>query len=647
MCGLCGYIDPWHRGGRDVLGHMADLLRHRGPDDAGIEQGDGWGLGFRRLAILDLSPNGHQPMSYGGGRFHLAFNGEIYNHVELRRGLEAEGERFRGGSDTEVLLRLLARRGEAALPLLNGMFAFAFIDAERRTFLLARDRLGVKPLYYATGSGSLRFASEPKALLAWPGERREIDDEAVARYLALGYLPGETAIFRGHTKLPPAHVMVGSLEAPCAARTRPYWDLSLSDDPARRPLIPREAEELEHLLRDAVRIRLRSDVPVGVFLSGGVDSGLVAACAADAPGQRPLALTVGFAEGEADETDLARATARHAGLDHRVITQPMEGLDRLDDLAWFFDEPFGDPSALPTFTLCEAAATVGRVVLSGDGGDEAFAGYRRYVEALRHRHLIGAARFVAPALRGAAGLAPALSPLRARLAKLGLPDRGCAAAFDELPADPALAAVVHPRLRLAEAGAPLWERWAGSRGRSTTLRQQDLDYRLYLPDDVLVKVDRASMAHSVEVRSPLLDVRLVEWAARLPRAALLNVHEGKLPLRALGRRLLPKDVERSAKRGFGVPLDTWFREPRGRALVRERLLDGHGADLGYWDRRGVRRILDVHGSGAGRGFGVLLWRLLMLEAWTRQHAGPTRSAETRTASAPANAAGTAPALLRG
>lgn len=631
MCGLCGYIDPWNRGGRDVLVRMADLLRHRGPDDAGVAQGEGWGLGFRRLAILDLSPNGHQPMSYGNGRFHLAFNGEIYNHVELRRDLEAEGERFRGGSDTEVLLRLLARRGEAALPLLNGMFAFALIDTERRTFLLARDRLGVKPLYYATGGGSLRFASEPKAMLAWPGERREIDDAAVARYLALGYLPGESAIFRGHAKLPPAHVLAGSLDDPSAARLRPYWDLSLSDDPTRRPLSPGETEELEHLLRDAVRIRLRSDVPVGVFLSGGLDSGLVAACAADVPGPRPLALTVGFAEGEANETDLAAATARHVGLDHRVVAQKPDGLDRLDELAWFFDEPFGDPSALPTFTLCEAAATVGRVFLSGDGGDEAFAGYRRYVEALRHRRVIDAAQFVGPTLRRVAGLAPALSPLRARLAKLGLPDRGCAAAFDDLPADPALAAVAHPRLRplLAEAAAPLWARWARSRGRATILRQQELDYRLYLPDDVLVKVDRASMAHSVEVRSPLLDIRLVEWAARLPRGALLDAHEGKLPLRALGRRLLPTAVERGAKRGFGVPLDAWLREAKGQALVRERLLGAHGTDLGHWDRRGVGRILDVHGSGAGRGFGVLLWRLLMLEAWTRQHAARTRPAEAR------------------
>ncbi len=621
MCGICGWFGPALAAGPELTAAMTVPLQHRGPDDVGMEGGEGWGLGFRRLSILDLSPLGHQPMRSPDGHSWLAFNGEIYNYLELRRDLERAGEVFRSGSDTEVLLRLLMRLGTEALPLLNGMFALAFVDTKRRRFVLARDRLGVKPLYYAHLDGRLRFASELKALLACPDVPREIDRSAVAQYFALGYLPGETCIFEGYRKLPPGHALAGSLDRPQAASMTPYWSLALSDDPTRRAATPAELDELESLLFDAVRIRLRSDVPVGVFLSGGIDSGLVAAMAAKA-GRSPLALTVGFAEKGWDESALARAAADHAGLEHRVIPQRPGGLGDLDRLAWLFDEPFGDPSALPTFTLCEAAASHATVFLSGDGGDEAFGGYRRYVECARRESLIRAAGHLATVLAAACRLPPRTSLARYRLSKLSLPDLGCAAAFDELPDDPVLDQVLHPDLRpfLREAGEPLWARWRLSRGGSLTLRQQRLDYDLYLPDDVLVKVDRASMAHSIEVRSPLLDFRIVEWAARLPRASLLDRAQGKLPLRALAARCLPEVTGRSPKQGFGVPLDAWFREPAGRALVRERLLGGAGLRQKFWNPGGVQRILDIHGAGRSRTFGLLLWRLLMLEAWCRHYA---------------------------
>lgn len=623
MCGICGWIGHPTADAHVATERMTELLFHRGPDDQGLDEGKGWGLGFRRLSILDLSPQGHQPMHSPDGRFVLVFNGEIYNYLELRHTLEQEGERFRSGSDTEVLLRLLAKQGPRALSKLNGMFALALIDNHERTFLLARDRLGVKPIYYTVQGRCLRFASELKALLAWPDASREIDPSAVAEYMALGYLSSETCILSGYKKIAPGHLIAGSLDAPEKASAVPYWQVEISDDDTSRSLTGEELEELEVLLSDAVRIRLRSDVPVGIFLSGGIDSGVVAALSAKTSERMPLALTVGFAEEHADETDFARTTAEHLGLDHRIILQQQGSLADIDRIAWFFDEPFGDASALPTYAMCEAARGLATVYLSGDGGDEAFGGYRRYIEGLRLRNLFDATGKAAWGMRAMARFLPSTSMHHYRLLKLGIPDHGGAAVFDELPHDPATWLVLDPSLRslYAQASAPLWARWAMSRGSQLTARQQRLDYGLYLPDDVLVKVDRASMANSIEVRSPFLDYRLVEWAARLPRGTLLNTREGKLPLRALAQRLLPDKVSRGTKRGFGVPLDDWFRQPTSITLVKERLVSQEGQRHGFWSSGGVLRILEEHQSPGGRSFGLLLWRMLMLDAWARHYAG--------------------------
>lgn len=615
MCGLVAWLGPDAPTAPAALAEATAALTHRGPDEHGHAAGDGWAMGFRRLRILDLSSTGHQPMSTPDGRYWLTFNGEIYNYRELRASLVAQGVRLRSTGDTEVLLHLLAMEGPEALHRCNGMFALTFVDTRERTFLLARDRLGVKPLWLHRGRDGLRVASELKALLALPGATRELDPTAVVRYLGLGYLAGDDAILAGYSKLPPATWLAGSLDDPTAAAETRYWSVTVRGQDTEVDL-----EELAELTEDAVRLRLRSDVPVGVFLSGGIDSGLVAAFAASATdGEGPLALTASFPGDPTDETDLARATAEHLGLPHRTVVQNPAALSQLDALAWSMDEPLGDRAAIATYALGRTAADHGRVFLSGDGGDEAFAGYRRYLEARRRLPAARALRHLAGPTRAALGLLPTTSAARFRLHKALLPDDGFAAWFDAVSDDPVLQSALAPDLRsqLATAGRAVSSRWATTRGQDLTDRQRDLDYALYLPEDVLVKVDRMSMAHSIEVRSPFLDHRLVTFAAKLGATALIDQHGGKRPLRQLAATRLPTSVTHAAKRGFDVPLGTWFRSRPGIELLHERLIDAEHGGRGLWDPDGVRHLLDHHQRPRGRSFADLLWRLLLLDAWIR------------------------------
>lgn len=620
MCGFLGFITSAHTTSPADLSKAVQALRHRGPDDEDFTTGQGWALGFRRLSILDLSEQGHQPMCTPDGQHRLVFNGEIYNFEELRQGLEQEGVWFRGHSDSEVLLHLLARQGTAALHRLNGMFAFAYLNLQRRTFLLVRDRLGVKPLYYFHSGSELLFASELKALLQWPDASRRVDERALVEYLALNYLPSEQCIMNGYRKLLPGHYLSGSLDNPAAATLARWWELSINPVAEKADWSIRQDEALHELLHDATRIRLRSDVPVGIFLSGGIDSGLVASLAAGQSERPPLALSVTFEEAEYDESDMARATAEKAGLDLRCIQHRPARLDDLDRIAQYYDEPFADASALPTYALCEAAAAHATVFLSGDGGDEAFAGYRRYIEAQQYEWLARMPDFAGNLLRRAARWGSPYSLHRYRLEKAALPEAGFAAAFDALPGDPLMQEVLHPRLHahLHEAGNSLWRRWKGYKHDNLTARQQALDYDLYLPDDILVKMDRASMAHSIEVRSPFLDYRLVEWTARLSRTALLNKQEGKLPLRRLATRLLPPEVCKARKRGFGVPLDDWFRVPAGAAFVRERLLSPSALQREWWQAGAIEKMICLHVAGR-RQLGSWFWKLLVLDAWARHY----------------------------
>jgi asparagine synthase (glutamine-hydrolysing) len=385
------------------------------------------------------------------------------------------------------------------------MFALALVDTKERTYLLARDRLGQKPLYYYVQADELRFASELKALLAWPDAPRVIDPQAVAQYLAFDYLPHERTIFKSFDKLPPGSYLVGRLDKPESIQVKSYWQIGLNGEDGQSTLTSNQIEELHDLLTDATRIRLRSDVPVGIFLSGGIDSGLIAALAADSPEGGDLrTLTVGFTEKDYDETALAQATAEHVGLEQCVIQQQPDGLASVDRLAWFFDEPFGDPSALPTFSLCRVASEHATVFLAGDGGDEAFGGYRKYTRTLRYRLTHAFPAPVGLAIETVSKFLPLLSLLRYRVARKSLPDGGFSAAFNRTPVDPVFQLVLPQSLQTlaGKVGQPWWDTWRRYPGPSMTARWQELDYALYLPDDILVKIDRASMAHSIELRSP-------------------------------------------------------------------------------------------------------------------------------------------------
>ncbi|WP_307742832.1 asparagine synthase (glutamine-hydrolyzing) [Gemmobacter fulvus] len=618
MCGMFGEFGPHCLEDASAIDRISESIRHRGPDASGFARGEHWMLGFRRLAILDLSAEGNQPMRSEDGQHILVFNGEVYNYLELRKALEAEGECFRSGTDTEVVLRLLMREGAKALNRLNGMFAFAYVDLKKRSYLLARDRFGVKPLYLRFGRGTLRFASELRGLLQWPDADRQIDPDAAVEYMALGYVPGDMCIFKGYTKLPPGHYIAGDLETPVMAATC-WWQLDIAPD--HRLMGQEEAllEELDVLLADATALRMRSDVPVALLLSGGIDSGLVGSYMAQSGGA-PLGLVAGFNRADYDESDLACKTAEHVGMRVAVLTLTESDLAGVDRVAMVYDEPFGDPSALPMLYICEAARAHATVLLTGDGGDEAFGGYRRYVEIQKYRAIMA----LPDGVRGmiwALGRRRLSAQQAYRLAKATLPGSMLGAAFDGLglARDPALGQLIHMEENTTRDLVPSVRRtWAGTTHKDLLSRQRMFDYAHYLPDDVLVKVDRASMAYSTEARSPFLDYRVAEFAAKLPARLLLRAGQGKRMLRQLARRRLPAEVAKGGKRGFGVPVGDWIRTPAGAAFVRERLLAPSTNISRLWRVDGVEALLTEHIEGR-RDYGDQFWRLLILESWLRQH----------------------------
>jgi asparagine synthase (glutamine-hydrolysing) len=619
MCGIIGVAARSPVSDRGWLALGRDAMRHRGPDDAGEWwSADGCvGLGHRRLAIIDLSAAAHQPMQDTGGGLCIVFNGEIYNFADLRQELIAKGHSFHTHSDTEVILAAYREWGTDCVARLNGMFAFALYDGRRRQLFIARDRAGEKPLFYAPADGVLRFASELKGLMADPALPRRIDSAALDCYLAMGYVPGERSMLHGVKKLPPAHALVFDLNSGLSRLWR-YWQLPELSAAAAKG----EADEagllgeLEALLEDAVRRQLVADVPVGVLLSGGVDSSLVTAMAVRAaPKVKTFTIRFpGFAQ--YDETEHARLIARHFGTEHVELVAAESTVDLLPLLARQFDEPMVDSSMIPTYLVSRLVREHCTVALGGDGGDELFGGYAQYNRLLwlqQHfgaipqslrRPLANAAEFLLPVgfkgrnwLQGLGGDLQAGLPLIASL-------------FDR-----------STRQRLMTRHGP-WE-FAAERVREQRIpktadllqRATRMDFGNYLAEDILVKVDRASMLNSLEVRAPLLDHRLIEFAyAKVPSRLKATTSSRKILLKKLAARILPREFDQQRKQGFSIPLAAWLQSGPWKALFRETLL---GTDNALFDRKEVGSLLA--GQAKGRVNSERLFALVLFELWRREY----------------------------
>ena len=637
MCGIAGAVwtDPRLAISSETLTHMTERLAHRGPDDRGYFVGDvhfeppypavpGVAFGHRRLAIIDRACS-RQPMSNEDGSVVVVFNGEIYNYRELRLRLEAGGHRFRSQGDTEVLVHLYEDEGVDFVRHLVGMFALAIWDRRHRRVVLARDRLGQKPLVYRRETGRLLFASELKSLLEAPGVERAIDHGALDAYLLYGYVPHPRTIFRGISKLPPGHVAVLEEER---FTVRPYWE----PDFARVEPLP-EAEYVDRLraqLSEAVRSQLVSDVPLGAFLSGGVDSSIIAALMREHAAGPIKTFTVGFPDPAYDETAFARRVAQHLGTEHHELRVEPDCVELLPKLAWHFDEPFADSSAVPTYYLAQQTRAHVTVALSGDGGDELFAGYDRY-RAMRIAAAVD--RWPWP-LRAAVANStwqrlPAPGRQKSTLRRLQrlaaalatAPDRRYAemvAIFNEtrragLYTDGFLRQLPDDdpeRLLVAALGK------CNQRDVATAASLTDLV--TYLPDDLCFKVDIATMAYGLECRQPLLDHRVVELAAAMPIGFKLRGRRGKWILQRAFGHLLPNEVFQRKKTGFGVPLDAWFRGVL-KNIARDTLLSQRALDRGYFRRAAIEQLLAEHSSGRF-DHSARIWSLLMLELWHREWA---------------------------
>lgn len=619
MCGVAGVLSPSARHSlHDVVTRMTAALHHRGPDDTGtwVDQDRGIALGHKRLSIVDLSPLGHQPMQSANGRYWLIYNGEIYNHQTLRKELESLGREFRGHSDTEVLIEAIDCWGiSEAIRRSNGMFAFAVWDSKEQRLTLARDRIGIKPMYYGWIGDTFLFGSELKALRAHPEFHCEVDRDAIAMLLRHSYIPAPFSIYRGIKKLPPGTTLEISADAKChEVAPVPYWDMK---DIAKQGLIePFQGStedvtnELDRLLRDSVQQRMVADVPLGAFLSGGIDSSLVVALMQSQSSRPVRTFSIGFHEQEFNEAHYAKAVASHLGTDHtEYYVTAQEALDVIPRLPEMFDEPFADSSQIPTYLVSKITREHVTVSLSGDGGDELFGGYNRYAHTERIWKKVS--RLPRP-----------LRTLAAAILQVGMPWRGeDVRRLLRTPHAQALYGWLNIHWKDAEkivsgAQSPptVFEQYAQWNIRPDFVEQMmHLDTITYLPDDILTKVDRASMAVSLEARVPLLDYRVVEFAWSLPLD--MKVHRGqtKYPLRQVLRRYVPDALFERPKVGFGVPIDQWLRGPL-RDWAEDLLSEERLKRDGYFEPTRIRNKWQRHLDGS-EDWHYHLWDILMFQAW--------------------------------
>jgi asparagine synthase (glutamine-hydrolysing) len=633
MCGIAGTL----RLGsdrpvtREEVARMCAVLRHRGPDDEGVHVDGGLGIGMRRLSIIDLA-TGRQPIGNEDGTVWTVFNGEIYNFRELRRELRGRGHVFTTATDTEVIVHLYEEHGPGFVERLRGMFALAVWDAPRRRLVLARDRLGIKPLYYAETAEGLLFGSELKAVLAG-GLGRDVDRQALHDYLSLGYVPGPRTIFAAARKLPPAHLLVCERGQ---VTVRRYWALAYR--PAPRWSDDEAAERLRALLRETVRGHLMSDVPLGVFLSGGVDSSTLVALMREVGGGPIRTFSIGFDEASYDELGVAREVARRFGTEHHELVVRPDAVDLVPALVRAFDEPFADSSAVPVYCVSRLARDHVKVVLSGEGGDEVFAGYdtytagrlaetyrrlpaalsRRLLPALVRRLPVShrrvsldykAKRFVAGALRPPADAHYAWKEIFSEDAKAAL-YAGGAGAFA-------------PPVRLYR------DAFAACGAAEALTRLQHVDQAIYLPDDILVKADRMTMANSLEGRVPFVDHHVVEFAASLPARLRLRGLAKKYVLKRAMAGALPERVLRGPKRGFNVPIPVWLAGEL-RDLVHDVLNDKRVREAGFFDPAAVRALIDEH-ERRRHDRSRNLWALLVFTLWCEEYLPAGRAAAARAA----------------
>ena len=620
MCGIAGIFNTRNEDipQIELINRMTDAITHRGPDESGVHLEPGLALGHRRLSVIDIA-SGQQPLFNADRSAAIVFNGEIYNFMQLRPELEALGYRFTTNSDTEVILHAWQAWGSQCVQRLRGMFAFAVWDQKRRHLFLARDRLGIKPLYYALlPNGHFVFGSELKALLPHPALPRERDPMAIEDYFAYGYIPEPRTIFSGVRKLPPGHTLLIEKGQTLLPRTNQYWDIPFTDsglatqDSAQSELIGR--------LREAIDIRLVAEVPLGAFLSGGVDSSAIVALMAGLVDQPIKTCSIGFDVPEFDETAYALAVAERYHTDHRTDTVKADDFALVDRLGWLFDEPFADSSAMPTYRVCEAARKRVTVALSGDGGDENLAGYRRYrmhmaEEQLRSRLPLGLRKAVfgpLGAIYPKADWAPRF--LRAKTTFQSLARDSVGAWFHSVSrmSDEQRHTLFSPALRSELGGYNAVEVLRGHAARAPTDHPlslvQYLDLKTFLVS-ILHKVDRASMAHALEVRVPLLDHQLVEWMSGLRPEWKLAGGDGKHLFKQALKPYLPDDVMYRPKQGFSIPLAQWFRGPLREKYQRE-VLGESIADSGLFNNNYLSQLLQQHDSGL-RDNSVVMWELLM------------------------------------